>query len=111
MAYDFEDFTYPPAGGRVKLILLGVVVPGVFAYWGAHAWITEQAIWPGRRGSNITVYGDAAQAMAIMHFSIAAFFNFRWMWGMMQFYRVFEIGTAVSLLSFLGGLLYGLCSL
>jgi hypothetical protein len=111
MAYDFEDLAYPPTGGRLKLILLGVVLPGIIAYFGIRAWILEEALWPGRRGSSMVIYGESAQAMGVVYLSVAALFHFRWVWGMLQAHRTFQAGTVCSLLAFLGALIYALCAL
>jgi hypothetical protein len=111
MSDDFEDLAYPPEGGRVKLILLGLVVPGVIAYFAARAWVNQQAYWPGSRGSGMTVRGEAAQALAMAYMSIGAFMHFRWCWGLMSAHRTFQIGTVCSLLVFLGCLIYALCAL
>ena len=112
MPYDSEDFAYPPNGGRVKLILLGCLIPGIIAWFAINAWLMKEAYWPGgRRGPGMTVRGEAAQAMAVMYLSVAGFFHFRWFWGLIQFDRVFQIGTVCSLLLFLAALIHALCVL
>ena len=106
-ADEVESLSYPPSGGRVKLILLGLVLPLVIGYFGIRAWITEEAVWFGNRNSNITVHGRAAQALAVTYVSAALFCHFRWYWGLVPVYRVFEIGTAVSLIGVIGGFGFG----
>jgi hypothetical protein len=106
-ASEAEDLSYPPSGGRVKLVLLGIFLPLIVIYFGAHAWITEEAIWFGRRDSNIEVHGPTARSLAVVYTSIGLFCHFRWFWGLIPVYRVFEIGTVISLLGILGGLVCG----
>jgi hypothetical protein len=111
MPYDYEDLAYPPNGGRVKLILLGCLIPGIIAWFAIKAWLMKEAYWPGRRGSGMLVHGESAQAMAVVYLSVAAFFHFRWFWGLIQTHQIFQIGTICSLLLFLGALIYALCVL
>lgn len=111
-ANEAEDFAYPPSGGRVKLVLLGIIMPLVIVYFGVHAWLIEEAIWFGSRGSDIVVHGPTAKSLGVAYTSIGLFCHFRWFWGLLPVYRVFEIGTVVSIVSFLGGLccgVYHLC--
>ena len=106
-ASDAEDLTYPPSGGRVKMILLGIVVPLVILYFGFDAWTTEEATWLGSRSSDIKVRGNTAKCVGVTYSSIGLFCHFRWFWGLIPVYRVFEIGMVVSLLGILGGILFG----
>ena len=108
---DYEDFAYPPSGGRLKLIILGVVIPGVIAFFAIRAWAHQEAYWPGSRGSGMTVRGEAAQALAVAYLSIGAFLHFRWFWGLLSAHRTFQIGTVCSLFAFLAGLICALCAL
>ena len=109
MPYDFEDFAYPPTGGRLKLVLLGIALPGIIARFGLLAWVLEEAWWPSRRGSGEIIHGESAQAMAIVYLSVAAFIHFRWFWGLLPADRTFRVGTVCSLLTFLGALIWALC--
>ena len=109
MAFDFEDLSYPPDGGRWKLIILGIIVPGIVAWFGHHAWTLQQAWWPGR-GGGVIVRGESAQAMAVVYMSVAALVHFRWFWGLLQARWTFQVGTTVSLLSFLGAMIWALCA-
>jgi hypothetical protein len=111
MPYDFDDLAYPPNGGRVKLILLGCLVPGIIAWFAINAWITQEAYWPSRRGSGMRLHGESAQAMAFVYLSVALFFHFRWFWGLLQAERVYLTGTVCSLMLFLGALIHTLCVL
>jgi hypothetical protein len=106
-ANEAEDLAYPPSGGRVKLVILGILLPLVVAYFGVHAWITEEAIWLGRGSWDMVVHGRAAKSLGVAYTSIGLFCHFRWFWGLLSFYRVFEIGTVISLLCFLGALCLG----
>ena len=101
-AEDIESWAYPPSGGRMKMILLGIVVPMPICYYAVHAWIIQEATWLGR-GEDMIVKGGAAQALALYYFAIAAFFHFRYFWGLWPAYRVFEIGIVLSMMVGLGG--------
>lgn len=100
-----EALSYPPPGGRVKLLLLGVLLPLIIGYFGIKAWVTEEAVWFGRN-SNMIVHGQVAKGLAVTYISVCLFCHFRWYWGLKPVYRVYEIGTIVSLLAFLGSIAY-----
>lgn len=103
---DAADWSYPPSGGRVKLVLLGIIVPLLIMRFGLNAWITEEAVWFGRLSrSSVVVHGATAQSLAVVYGSAGLFCHFRWFWGLLSAYRAFEVGTIVSLIGFLGGLL------
>lgn len=108
MAFDVEDFAYPPAGGRIKWIVVGMVIPAIIAHYAVNAWLSEAAYWPGGRSGGVTVRGESARAMAALYMSVASFIHFRWFWGLIQAARVFKIGTISSLLIFLGALIWAL---
>lgn len=110
-ATEVEDLSYPPSGGRTKLILLGILLPLVIGYFAAKAWVTEEAIWLGQNDDHITVHGMTAKALAVTYLSAGLFCHFRWCWGLIPIYRVYEMGTVASLLGILGGLAYGACTL
>jgi len=101
---EIEDLSYPPTGGRVKITILGILLPLLLAWFASKAWIDQVATWPGHRGSSMVVKGDAARAIAVCKFAAALFCHFRWFWGIVSTYRVFTIGMVVSLILFLGGL-------
>jgi len=103
-ATDVEDLAYPPSGGRVKLVLLGIILPLAIIHFGVQAWTSEKATWFGNQGSSIVVHGATAKSLAISHISAALFCHFRWFWGLIPVYRAFEIGTVISLLGILGGI-------
>lgn len=107
MPFDAEDFAYPPTGGKFKLVLLGIIIPGFIAYYGVNAWLDEEAYWPGRRGG-VTVHGESARAMAVLYMSVASFVHSRWFWGLIQADRIFQVGMVSSLLIFLGSLIWAL---
>jgi hypothetical protein len=107
MPFDAEDFAYPPTGGKFKLVLLGIIIPGFIAYYGVNAWLSEEAYWPGRRGG-VTVHGESARAMAVLYMSVATFVHSRWFWGLIQVDRIFQVGMVSSLLIFLGSLIWAL---
>jgi hypothetical protein len=94
-ANDAEDLSYPPSGGRVKMILLGIILPLVIAWFGVGAWISEEATWFGSRGSDLVVKGAAAKSIAVAYLSIGSFCHFRWFWGLLPVWRVFEAGVVL----------------
>ncbi len=100
---DIESWAYPPSGGRVKMILLGMMAPLAIGGYAVHAWIVQEATWFGRRSTDIVVTGEAARALAVCYFAIAAFCHFRYFWGLWPAYRVFEIGIVLSMIVGLGG--------
>lgn len=110
---DAEDLSYPPSGGRIKLIILGVIFPIVLGVIGYRAWISEEALWLGNNGQSLTVRGKAAQAIAFSYAFGATFSHFRWFWGLIPHYLTFRIGTTLSVLgffvSFLAALYYAFC--
>ena len=107
MPFDAEDIAYPPTGGKLKLIFLGIIIPGFIAYYGVNAWLIEEAYWPGRPGG-VTVHGESARAIAVLYLSVASFVHSRWFWGLIQADRVFQISMVSSLLIFLGSLIWAL---
>lgn len=109
MPFDAEDLGYMPAGGRLKLILLGVLLPGIIVWYGSQSWVHELAWWPARQGRDLVVRGEAAQAMAVVYCSVALFIHARWFWGLLQWERTFTAGTVMACLLFLGALLWAFC--
>jgi hypothetical protein len=106
-ASDAEDLAYPPSGGRVKLVILGIILPLGVVYFGVQAWWSEEAIWFGNRGSDLVVRGATAKSLGVAYTSVGLFCHFRWFWGLLPVYRVFEVGTVLSLMGFLGALIAG----
>jgi hypothetical protein len=106
-ASDAEDLAYPPSGGRVKLVILGILLPLGVVYFGVQAWWSEEAIWFGNRGSDLVVRGATAKSLGVAYTSVGLFCHFRWFWGLLPVYRVFEVGTVLSLMGFLGALIAG----
>lgn len=106
-ASEAEDLAYPPSGGRVKHVVLGIILPLVVVYFGVQAWWSEEAIWFGNRGTDMVVHGPTAKSLGVAYTSVGLFCHFRWFWGLLPVYRVFEVGTVLSLIGFLGGLVFG----
>ncbi|WAC18199.1 hypothetical protein OVA24_13225 [Luteolibacter sp. SL250] len=103
MSFDYEDLANPPStGGKRKMILLGIVLPVLISLFAAKTWISMEAYWPGRRGG-MTIYDDAARAMAVLHLSIACFCHSRWFWGLRGEEKIFKVGIVLSMLT-------GLCA-
>lgn len=102
-AREMEDFSHPPSGGRVKLVLLGILLPAAIVWYGVDAWISGQTVWFGEGNTDLEVKGPTAKSLGVAYASVGLFCHFRWCWGLLPIYRVFEIGTVLSLLGFLGG--------
>lgn len=91
----YTDLAYPPSGGRLKLVLLGVVLPGILMFLGVSAYLEQKAIWFGQ-GGNMTVSGNTAQAIGALLMSIALFCHSRWFWGILSIMPIFLTGTIIS---------------
>lgn len=104
---EVADISYPPTGGWLKMIILGIILPFIIVYFGHKIWVTEEAVWFGQRDSRMTVHGKTAIALAVTYFSAAFFCHCRWFWGLIPIYWIFEFGTVISLLGIVGGLGYG----
>lgn len=100
---DIEDWSYPPSGGRMKMILLGILLPLMIGGYASKAWMTQEAVWLGRGGADMIVKGGAARALAVCYLGGAAFCHFRWLWGLVPAYRVFTIGIVLSIIVALSG--------
>lgn len=103
VADDAEELSHPPNGGRTKPVVLGVLLPLAIGFLAIRAWLRQEAIWFGE-DADMPLVGPAARSMAVVYFSVALFCHFRWFWGLIPVYRIFEIGTVAALLGFLGGL-------
>ncbi len=106
-ALSAENFSFAPSGGTFKLALLGLILPYVILYFGIRGWITQEALWIGD-GVDLEVSGKSARAISLAYSGIGMLFHFRWVWGLLGFYRTFEIGTIISALGIVGGITYGL---
>ena len=100
---DVADWAYPPNGGRLKMVLAGLLLPLWVGYRAWVAWTTETAIWFGNRSSDMEVKGDTAKAIAVCYLAAALFAHFRWFWGLWPCYRLFEIGIVLAMILGLGG--------
>lgn len=100
---DATDLAYPPGqGGRVKMILLGILLPAALAWYAWRGFSTEMIWWPGRaRGA--TLQGESARILALCYLAAAGVAHFRWFWGLIPSYRIFTWGTALSMLLWIGG--------
>lgn len=104
-----EDLAHPPGGGKVKLVLLGILLPLGLAWLAADDWTSEQAYIPGGRGGGITVHGDAARAVACCLGFAALFAHARWFWGLLNLYGTWKVLTVLSLIGLLCSMAAALC--
>ena len=79
-----------------------------FGIW--HVWTSEEAWWPGNRGSGVMAHGEAAKALAVLYMSVSAFVHTRWCWGLLGYNRMFETGTVISILGILGSMIWAFCT-
>lgn len=101
-AYEAESLAYPPSGGKGKMALLGFILPVAIIYLGLANWFTQEAEWFGNRGS-VKIHAEAAKSMGALKICIALFCHFRYFWGLIPIYRVYQIGTTASLIGILCG--------
>ena len=88
--------------------LLGIALPMISGpNYASRAWIAEEAIWFARHGSDEVVHGQTAKSLAVSYLGVGLFCHFRWLWGLVPIPWVFEVGTVVSLICFIGGLVLG----
>src|SRR6478735_4258051 len=106
MDFDIENLAYPPNGGKMKLILLGIIVPATIAVIAIRAWILQEASLPTKTSGWYCVHGQDARAAAAAYLSAAVFAHSRWFWGLLGAERVFLTGTIVSLLTFVGAMIW-----
>ena len=101
---DMENLAYSPSGGRVKMIMWGVVLPMLVLWHAAGCWIDQEAWWfGGRWSSDVKLRGDAAKGMAVCWAGVAGFLHFRYFWGLWPVCWLFRAGVALSILLGLGG--------
>jgi hypothetical protein len=105
-ASEMEDLSYPPSGGRVKLVLLGILLPALILHTGLTAWFSEEAVWFGQGNSDIEVKGATAKSLGVVYSCVGLFCHFRWCWGLVPVYRVYHTGTVVSLLGIITGMAF-----
>jgi hypothetical protein len=103
---DIEDVYHPPSGGRVKLLLLGILFPAVITHFGMQAWITEESPWYYQPYSAYIEHGQSAKALGLTYMSIGLFAHARWFWGLLPFYPFYILGTMASFIGFSGGLFW-----
>lgn len=99
------DFAYPPSGGWGKMVCLGILLPLYLGYGAAQGWISGESVWKWGRAFEV-LHGKAVVGHSVMKLGVALFCHFRWFWGLLPQYQVFEVGTVVSLVMFVGGLFY-----
>jgi hypothetical protein len=100
---DIIDLSHPPeTGGRVKIVLLGIILPLAAIGYAWHGWQLGKVWMPGKNGG-ADITGLAAPWMALSYAGAGLAAHFRWFWGLISTYRVFEWGTSVSLIVWIAG--------
>lgn len=105
---DALDLAYPPGGGPLKKILLGIALPLALAVQAARVWIHAE-ITLSYRGISSVAAGDSALAIAVAFAGAALFCHARWFWGLLGHYTAFERLTILAALVILAGLGGFLC--
>jgi len=109
MPADFEDLANPPdSGGKVKMVLLGILLPLAAILYAWQGWHLEKMWLPGKQGG-ATITGPGAQWLALSYFAAGLAAHFRWFWGLLSIYRIFEWGTTAAMILWIsgcGGMLY-----
>ncbi len=107
---EIEDLSYPPnSGGRVKMTLLGFLLPLGLILYALHAWHTGRTWLPGRNGNvaltdgGVTLTGPGAQWLALSYFAAGLAAHFRWFWGLRSAYRIFEWGSTAAMILWISG--------
>ena len=98
-----DALSFPPSGGKVKVILLGIILPTAIGYFGATGLLSKEALWIGSE-SNINVTGRTAVAISIAYSGVGLLCHIRWVWGLLGFHHIFEIGTVISTLAIISGI-------
>ena len=102
-----EDLSSVPAGGRKKMIGLGLLWPA-FLLWYCHGcWTDEEALWWVVGGDNVVVHGKVAKSAAVAYLGVALFCHARWFWGLLPNYVIYKIGVILGLIGFIAGFCYG----
>ena len=104
--FDIESLAWPPNGGKVKLVVLGLLVPAIIAGFAARSWIQQEAWLPTKTSGWYGVHGQDALATAAAYLSAAVFMHSRWCWGLLGFDRIFQAGTILALLAFVGSMIW-----
>lgn len=85
------------------MALLGIILPIVLACYAGHGFVKESFYLPGRHGGEM-IHGVAAKWMALCYFGAAGIAHFRWCWGLLPYYRVFEWGSTLSMILCISGM-------
>ena len=106
---DAEDLAYAPSGGRVKMLLLGIVLALVPLGYGVRCLLTGHARFFGERGSHLDLYGSAAIALAIAYIAVGVFIHAHWFWGLHpKLEPLSYLLKILAVLTFLGGFGYAI---
>ena len=88
------------------MVLLGIILPTVILYFGIRGWISQEAVWIAR-GDDFEVTGESAIGISIAYTGIGILCHIRWVWGLLGYARIFEIGTILAAIMIVTGLAYG----
>ncbi|HEY1663166.1 MAG TPA: hypothetical protein VGI03_12170 [Verrucomicrobiae bacterium] len=104
---DAEDLAYPPSGGRVKMLLLGIGLALLPVGYGIHCLLIHQTVLPGQDG-DLDVHGSGAVALAISYIAVGVFIHAHWFWGLLPKLEFVSYPLKfVSVVVFLGSFGYG----
>jgi hypothetical protein len=104
-----ESLAHAPAGGQLKMWLVGVGLALIPIGYGIHCLLTGHAVLPGRHGSRLDTYGSTATALALAYISLGAFLHFHYFWGLhAHLFVVSQLLKLLSVMVFLASLGYAL---
>lgn len=102
---DIIDLSHPPdSGGWLKIGLFGILLPLAAILYAWHGWQLGKVWMPGKNGG-ATITGLAAPWMALSYAGAGLAAHFRWFWGLISTFRIFEVGTCLALFMWVGGYL------
>tara|TARA_R110002050_G_scaffold130808_1_gene252559 strand:- start:352 stop:612 length:261 start_codon:yes stop_codon:yes gene_type:complete len=78
---DIPDLSVAPSGGPITAILGGIAAPIPLLCYSVNALLQQETYLPSRRGSGITVDGQAAGWLAISYLCLACLVHFHFFGG------------------------------
>ena len=98
-----------PAGGSVKMWIMGIGVAIIPIIYGINCLISGHTYFPGRGSTGINLTGTAAQSLAIAYIAVGIFIHFHYFWGLHpRLYCFSQLLKMLALLCFLGSFFYSI---
>jgi len=84
------------------MVLLGILLPLALIFYSWQGW-RHGTIWlPGKNGGAMLT-GPSAQWLTLCYLATGLVAHFRWFWGLLSIYRIFEWGTTAALILWISG--------